>query len=194
MRKLAMSKKSIHCTIMTVALLFLAGALFLAAADDDERERHRERRRERHREKHHAEEHLQAVNNPVFKEQCSQCHFAYQPQLLPSASWMKIIENLDDHFGDAVELDEDAKQIISDYLEANGAEKSSAEIAVKIMRRLGHPIPLRITDTAYIKEKHHEISAEILKRESIGSLSNCEACHITAENGDYDDDAVRIPK
>lgn len=189
-----MKKKSINCIFMTAVFLFLAGTLFMAAADDDHHERHRERRRERHRENHHAEDRLQAVNNPVFKEQCGECHFAYQPELLPSASWMKILENLDDHFGEAVELDDDAKQIIADYLEANGAEKSSAEIAVKIMRRLHNPTPLRITDTPYIKDKHHEISAEILKRESIGSLSNCEACHITAGNGNYDDDGVRIPK
>ena len=32
------------------------------------------------------------------------------------------------------------------------------------------------------------------KRESIGSLSNCLACHITAEEGIYEDDNVKIPK
>ena len=189
-----MNIKSLNCILMAVVFMFLAGTFFMAAADEDHHERHRERKRERHRENYHSEEYLQTVNNPVFKEQCGECHFAYQPELLPSASWMKILGNLDDHFGDAVELDEDAKRIISDYLKSNGAEKSSAVIAVKIMRSLHNQIPLRITDTPYIIDKHHEISAQILNRESIGSLSNCTACHMTAENGNYDEDAVRIPK
>jgi hypothetical protein len=62
------------------------------------------------------------------------------------------------------------------------------------MRSLGNQVPLRITDIPYIREKHHEISPNILKRESIGSLSNCSACHTTAENGIYEDDNVTIPK
>ncbi|MBU0973733.1 MAG: diheme cytochrome c, partial [Proteobacteria bacterium] len=39
-----------------------------------------------------------------------------------------------------------------------------------------------------------EISPDVLNRESIGSLSNCIACHTTAEDGIYDDDNVKIPK
>lgn len=189
-----MNRKSISCFFIAFFFFLFAGTLFMASADDDRPYRHRERRREHHGEKHHHEGYLKAVNNPVFKEQCGECHFAYQPELLPSASWRKILENLDDHFGDAVELDDDAKRIILDYLNANGAEKSSAKIGVRIMRSLRNQIPLRITDTPYIKDKHYEISSDVLNRESIGSLSNCTVCHITAESGNYDDDDVRIPK
>ncbi|MDA3895761.1 MAG: hypothetical protein PF482_06415 [Desulfobacteraceae bacterium] len=38
------------------------------------------------------------------------------------------------------------------------------------------------------------MSSDVLKRKSIGSLSNCSACHTTAESGDYDHDNVEIPK
>ncbi|MDZ7696298.1 MAG: hypothetical protein U5R49_04980 [Deltaproteobacteria bacterium] len=31
------------------------------------------------------------------------------------------------------------------------------------------------------------------ERESIGSFSNCAACHTTAEKGTYDDDGIQIP-
>jgi hypothetical protein len=62
------------------------------------------------------------------------------------------------------------------------------------MRSVGNQVPLRITDIQYIKEKHHEISSNVLKRKTIGSLSNCSACHTTAENGIYEDDNVIIPK
>jgi len=42
---------------------------------------------------------------------------------LPSASWIKILANLDDHFGETVELD-DSKKVISDYLKINSAENT----------------------------------------------------------------------
>lgn len=162
--------------------------------DDDENHKRRKRNRERHRDNKHDGSYLKPVNNPTYKEECGGCHFAYQPELLPSASWMKILSNLDDHFGESIELDEDSKRVISDYLKSNSAEYSSAKRAVKIMRSLGNQVPLRITDVPYIREKHHEISPNVLNRESIGSLSNCVACHTTAEKGIYEDDHVKIPK
>lgn len=197
-----MFKKSIHCLLITFFLLF-AGTMFLAIADDDRHDwhddddhhyRYRERKREHRRATHYEERYLKKVNHPVYQEVCGDCHFAYQPELLPSVSWKRILANLDDHFGDAVEIDDASKRAISDYLTSNGAEKSSAKRAVKIMRSLGAQIPLRITEIKYIKDKHHEITSDILNRESIGSLSNCSACHVTAENGIYDEDNVRIPK
>ena len=200
-------------TFFLALLLVLNGGLYSAFADhdenkeerwyqkifdrdDDDEENHkrRKRNRERHRDNKHDGSYLKPVNNPTYKEECGGCHFAYQPELLPSASWMKILSDLDDHFGESIELDEDSKRVILDYLKSNGAEYSSAKRAVKIMRSLGNQVPLRITDVPYIREKHHEISPNVLKRESIGSLSNCIACHTTAEKGIYEDDHVKIPK
>ena len=116
------------------------------------------------------------------------------PELLPSASWLKILNQLDDHFGEELEADPDMIKTISDYLKTNGAENSSAKRSKKIMRSLGSQEPMRITDIPYIRRKHHDLDPAVLKRESIGSLANCKACHITAENGIYDDDDVKIPK
>jgi len=142
----------------------------------------------------HDESYLKSVNNPTYEAECSGCHFPYQPELLPSASWMKILNQLDDHFGEVVEIDPDSKEIISDYLKSNSAENSSSGLAVKIMRRLGNHVYMRITDIPYIIEEHHELNPEVFERESIGSLSNCIACHTTAERGIYDDDNVKIPR
>jgi len=162
--------------------------------DDDDKGQHRERNRKRHRDNDHDESYLKPVNNPTYEAKCGGCHFLYQPELLPSVSWMKILDQLDDHFGEEIELDPDSIKIIYDYLKSNGAENSSAKRAAKIMRSLGNHVPLRITDIPYILEKHHELSPEVLKRESIGSLSNCIACHTTAEEGIYEDDNVKIPQ
>jgi len=55
----------------------------------------------------------------------------------------------------------------------------------KIMRSLGNQVPMRISDIPYIREKRHELDPAIFKHESVGSLANCTACHITAEKGIY---------
>ena len=62
------------------------------------------------------------------------------------------------------------------------------------MRSLGSEVPTRITDVPYIRHKHRGIAPEVFQRKSIGSRSNCIACHTTAEQGIYDDDNVRIPE
>ena len=204
-----MSKKSKSIIFLTFILIFFNVPLFLAVADDNHKEKwyqtisdqddedegkHRKRKHEHHHgDDDHKKNYLRPIKNPVYKEECGACHFVYQPELLPSASWIQILAHLDDHFIEVVELDDDSKKIIEGYLKTNSAEYSSAKRAVKIMRSLRNQVPLRITDIPYIKEKHHELNPEIFKRESIGSFSNCIACHTTAEDGIYDDDNVKIP-
>ncbi|MBL7177057.1 MAG: diheme cytochrome c [Desulfobacteraceae bacterium] len=164
--------------------------------DDDNHDRGKGRQyRKRYQSdsKHYGKRYLKPVNNPTYIEECGACHFAYQPELLPSGSWGKILSGLEDHYGEAIELDTESKKVIAEYLKANAAEHSSAKRAVKIMRSLGSQTPLRITQIYYIQEKHHKIQTEVFKRESVGSLSNCSACHTTAEKGIYDDDYAVIP-
>jgi len=165
----------------------------LARGDGDDHGR-RSRYRERHRDDDHGTKYLKPVTDPTYKRNCGVCHFAYQPELLPSASWEKILSRPDDHFGESFELDEKAKKLILGYLQANAAEHSSAKGAVRIVRCLASEVPNRITEIPYIKKKHHDISSAMIKRESIGSLSNCTACHTLAEDGIYDDGFVVIPK
>ena len=160
--------------------------------DDDHK--HRNRHRKRDRADDHDGRHFQAVNNPTYKENCGACHLAYQPELLPSSSWKAILVQLDDHFGEVLELDPETQKVILGYVETNAAENSTAKRAVKIMRSLGNATPMRITDIPYIQHKHHEISSSVFDRQTIGSFSNCDGCHQKAEEGIYDDDFVVIPK
>jgi hypothetical protein len=181
-----MKKRKIQ-VVFLAAVFLLTGGLFCWALADHDDDDHKYS-------KHHKERYLNPVNNATYKEECGACHFAYQPELLPSRSWNKILGRLQDHFGEAIELDPASRKAIGEYLTANAAEHSSAKRAVKIMRSLAGRTPLRITETPYIREKHHEVSATVLNRDSIGSLSNCSACHTRAEAGIYDDDDVVIPK
>jgi hypothetical protein len=180
---------TVICCLMMWAML--AGNVDFSGADDD-KGRHRERTRERHGKRDH--DTIKPVSNAAYREECGSCHFAYQPELLPSGSWTKVVTGHNSHFGESLALDDDSEKAILEYLTANSAEKSSAKRAVTIMRSLGGDVPSRITDIPYIRKKHRKITASILKRDSIGSPSNCLACHTTAEEGIYDDDNVIIPK
>ena len=173
--------------ILYAISLLLALSIILDAFGDDDHYRKRHRYRggsekidddDRDNDRN---DYLKSVTNQTYKETCGECHFAYQPELLPSASWVKILNQLDDHFGEQIEADPDRVKTILDYLKANGAENSSAKRSKKIMRSLGNQVPMRISDIPYIREKHHELDPAIFKRESVGSLANCVACHITAE-------------
>jgi hypothetical protein len=180
--------------VLTVIYVTLSAGVFnVTPAIGDDRG-HRNRYRERHRDNDHSRSHLKPVTDPTYKENCGVCHFPYQPELLPAGSWKNILNRPDDHFGISFDLDEDAKETILSYLETNAAEHSTAKRTVRIMRSLGGLVPARITEIPYIKEKHHDISSKTIKRQSIGSLSNCTACHTRAPEGIYDDDSVVVPK
>jgi len=170
------------------------GNLLADGKGDNDDSGHQKRKQDRHRDGDHGNSSVKSLANPTYQSQCGACHFAYQPEFLPESSWTKILTSLDDHFGESVELDAESEKTILDYLKSNSADHSTTKRAAKVTRGLGGQIPLRITQIPYIIKEHHEISPDVLKRESIGSLSNCIACHTTAEDGIYDDDNVKIPK
>lgn len=169
---------------LMIFFLVLAGTIYVALAEHNpDHQKNSQPSREKHGKKQ-----LAPIANQTYKDQCGACHFAYQPDLLPSRSWEKILTGLDNHFGQEVELEPGSKKIIADYLKTQAAEKSPAPVASKIMQSLGNSTPLRITDTPYIQRKHNEISPQALKQATRESLSNCLACHKTAEQGIYEDD------
>jgi len=192
-----------NCTryiVCAIVLVLTLSLIFDVFADDDGgyKKRHRYRggaqKNDDDHDDHNRNDYLKPVTNQAYKETCGECHFAYQPELLPSASWLKILNQPDDHFGEEIEADPAILKTISDYLRKNGAENSSAKRSRKIMKSLGNRIPIRITEIPYIQEKHHELDPGVFKRESVGSLANCTACHLTAVKGIYDDDDVKIPR
>ena len=178
-----------------IFLLLGSGALDITFADDhDHKDKQRHEKRETKHYEHHDKRDLATVNNPIYAENCGACHFAYQPGLLPLRSWDNILEGLTDHFGEAVELDPASMKTIAEYLKLHAADHSSEKLSSKIMKNIGNQPPLRITQVPYIQREHHEIPPGVFERPSIGSFSNCIACHTTAEKGIYDDDSVTIPK
>jgi hypothetical protein len=137
---------------------------------------------------------LNPVSHQTYKEKCGACHIAYQPGLLPFGSWEKLLSNLKDHFGETVEIDAGSKEAIEKYLMDEAAKRSQGKLSHKIMRSLKGETPIRITEIPYLRHKHRGIPPDVFTRKAVGSLSNCVACHRTADQGIYKDDNVSIPK
>ena len=123
------------------------------------------------------------VANPVYREECGSCLVAYPPQLLPKSSWQAIMTGLDKHFGTDASLDPDTTKAIRTYLESNASRRAAG----------GKP-QLRITETAWFKHEHDEIAAGTWNSAAVKSPANCGACHTKAEQGDYRERTLRVPR
>jgi hypothetical protein len=188
-------KATQYCLLILVSLLAF-GTFYDVLADGGYRKRNRGYQRGLHQGDNNDDRDadLKPVTNQSYKQKCGACHFAYQPELLPSASWAGILGNLGDHFGQTLDLDAGSKKTIAKYLTDNAAEHSDAKLSVKITKCLRGQAPSRITQIPYIRREHREIPSDVFSRKAVGSFSNCSACHKTADQGIYDDDNVVIPK
>ena len=138
---------------------------------------------------------LPAVSNAQWNTECSSCHMLYHPGLLPERSWNKMMTGLDKHFGENAGLDAATRDKINRFLTLNSADKLGSRRSSRINQSIpANATPLRITETRYFTSKHDEVSATTFKRKSIGSASNCVACHKSAEKGDFSESQVKIPR
>lgn len=136
-----------------------------------------------------------AMNNKWKDECASSCHSAFYPSLLPARSWEKILSRPADHYGDNVALDENSLKEILDFLLKSSAEHGTTESSRKMLYSIhADEVPERITDVAYWKYKHDDISEDVYKRKTITSKSNCIACHPGAEVGSFEDEDIKIPE
>ncbi len=134
---------------------------------------------------------ISSVKFEQYNELCGSCHFSYQAGLMHGISWEKMINNLDDHFGQPVKLTEVEIRTMRRYLLDNSAGHVNDEISIKILQSLNYnPVPLRITKTPFFINKHNPEHNK-LNRDSMGQ---CDNCHQDAQLGDYNKDEVNFPE
>ena len=121
----------------------------------------------------------------VYTQECGSCHLAFPPNLLPKASWQRVMNGLEKHYGSDASLDAVIQKQIDTWLQTYGGQGKRA--------REEPPLD-RITRSAWFERKHCEVSAATFKRASIKSPANCTACHRDAVQGDFEENRVRIPK
>jgi hypothetical protein len=140
---------------------------------------------------------IKTVANKAYQSECGDCHFAYQPGLLPAKSWEKLLnaDALRKHFGVNAEIENDTLKEVHDYAIANAADKSYYKRSRKIAIATAEgDAPLRITELHYIDRKHKHIPEKMVKGNTgVKSLSFCDKCHTQAAQGVFDNDTVSIP-
>lgn len=122
---------------------------------------------------------------PKYQQECAACHTAYPPSLLPNASWQRVMSNLKNHYGTDASLDVATVKEISQWL-------GTAAVASK--RNRDEPAQDRITRSAWFVREHREISNATWSLAAIKSRSNCIACHTRADQGDFNERNIRIPR
>ena len=127
------------------------------------------------------------------QEECSACHMAYHPSLLPAASWRELTANLENHFGEDASLPPDLTTQITDWLTANAAESADTFPAHRLAR-VNTEAPFTLTRTRFWTRTHTDIPDEVFARKSISSRSNCVACHADAESGWFSPFSISVPK
>lgn len=168
-------KQSLRVMVLVVAVGATGG--LLASGGDESRGR------------------LPAVTHAQWQAECSACHLAYHPGLLPERSWHRIMAGLDQHFGENASLDAATAADIDRFLAANAADRSDHRRSRRIAGSITPgAAPLRISDTPWFVREHREIAAATWRRPKIGSPANCAACHQGADQGDFSERRIRIPK
>lgn len=131
--------------------------------------------------------------DPAYASECSDCHEAYNPTLLPAASWQHLMATLDDHFGEDASLDPATTQRIGTWLQAHAAE-SADTLAAHVMRRVSAEHPDQITATRFWKWMHGNIPEETFKSAAVGSRGHCSACHADAAAGLFRPASISVPE
>jgi hypothetical protein len=122
---------------------------------------------------------------PKYQQECAACHVAYPPGMLPAASWQRIANNLQRHYGTDASLDPATATELSAWLAANaGTTKRVRE----------EPPEDRITRSPWFIRKHDEVPAATWKLPAVKSAANCNACHTRSDQGDFNERNVRIPR
>jgi len=131
--------------------------------------------------------------NAAWAKECSACHMAFHPSLLPAQSWSGIMENLSSHFGEDASLDLATTKDITDFLVSHSAADWDT-LAANRLRKVDPARPLEITATPFWIRRHGDISNAVFKSRAVAAKQNCAACHADAASGMFAPQLISIPQ
>lgn len=126
------------------------------------------------------------ITNADVLRECSECHMAFQAEMLPKRSWRALIDGLEDHFNEDAAVAPALAKTIRDFFVAHAADANWWN--GRFMAGLeDQQTPLRITDTPLWKREHiHVVPTGMRRDPMVRSPANCPACHPRADKGNYD--------
>ena len=105
------------------------------------------------------------------------------------------MENLEDHFGERIQLPPETSEAILEYLTRGAAEFTESKVSIKILDSIGEKTQLRVSTIPYNEKQQEHDDECALKHPSIGANSNCFASNQGEEgNGLIDQHHVEYPE
>ena len=135
--------------------------------------------------------------NNAFYEKCGKCHKNYPPFMLPTQSWVILLDGLDNHFGEKItenNISKNDQESIRNYILSHSSEFSTRKISFKTLDSLGEMRPISITKSPYWRESHKGMDPAIFKSYVIKNKSNCFVCHHNFEYGFFDNTLIKVPQ
>ena len=184
-----MTRATKICAAAFLAVVTATVGLTAATASDrhgegeEEHERGEERGGREGRERGRAAARTSAADPgaaALYRKECGACHLAFPPSMLSAESHRRTMAGLDRHFGQNAELDAPVRDRLERWLVENAGDGGGAG--------------LRITEQARFQREHREVRREVWSRASVRSPANCAACHGGAQDWDFDEDRVKIPR
>ena len=134
------------------------------------------------------------VSEPIptftpYTQQCTVCHNAYPPGMLPATAWQQLMEDMPAHFGGSVMVKVYTQKEISDWLQQNAGTFAPAATQ--------EPPQHRITQSDWWQSIHRnskKIPANFWKKPMRVSAANCSACHAQAIAGEFNSKTAKVPK
>lgn len=123
--------------------------------------------------------------SPKYRQECAACHLAFPPGMLPAESWRRLLVDLPHHYGTDASLDAATVSQLAAWLDNNAGTGKRVREA---------PPEDRITRSAWFMRQHDEVPGAVWKGPAVKSAANCAACHTQAEQGDFNEHSVRIPR
>jgi hypothetical protein len=174
---------------LAAVLALAAGVATLASAAASD---HREGRRGHHEDEEHEHEgRARAAAAPasaspgdpgaeaLYRKECGACHLAFPPGMLSADAHRRTLAGLERHFGQNAELDAPVRDRLERFLVANAGGSGGG---------------LRVTEQPRFVRKHRRIGPDVVARPAVKTLANCAACHAGAQDWDFEEDRVKIPR
>ena len=133
----------------------------------------------------------QELSTQAWFRECSDCHLAYSPALLPARSWERMLREQDRHFGEDLSLPSAKIELLRRAIEPPPPSWAAWKLA-----RSAAPgeEPQKISELPYWRAAHRRIPVAHFSAPHSAGRHDCEACHRDALSGIFHPRMIRTPK
>jgi Dihaem cytochrome c len=129
-----------------------------------------------------------------YAQECGGCHMPFPAEFLPERSWRKLMNGLQNHFGDNAELAPEDAGVVLEYLVKNSSDHTWSRRRTITRDLPPNETPLRISELPYFIGRHRTVPRKVVVgNPDIRNFSRCPACHTRAEAGSFHDREIKIP-